>query len=367
LVLGYCIMMAGAHFIMTSDLVPPGLTYLADNIITKQNILGVSKEQGAKWAHKLNLPTQGETVFFAGCGYQFSAQLEVLMSLARGVDKSVIGAELPMRFARFQKKLGLNLPAIYSNVISFSNTLYHSTPLTRGKEQPGGIGPEIKPLVAAVKVLRKLGIQPAYLGKDEPCCGATLYHAGLQSKFTENAKNAYKTLKQAGVKRIIGVVPYCTHALQKLFPLFIKDYDLEVRHFLEIVAEKISLFKLRYPRHVRVTYHDPCQMVRYLNLIEEPRRILRAIEGITLVEPEWTRGEYATCCGGGGGFETVFPELSEVLAVNRVTELMETKPDIIVTHCPGCIMQLKDGLRKLKVEGVEVLDLTEVVAAAMGL
>jgi heterodisulfide reductase subunit B len=350
---------------MDSDLVPPGLTYLADNIITKQNILGVSKEQGAHWARHLNLPTRGDTIFFAGCGYQFSAQLEVLMSLARGVDKSVIGAELPMRFARFQKKLGLNLPAIYSNVISYSNALYHSNVLTRGKAKSRGSEPEIKPLEAAVKVLRNLGIQPAYLGKDEPCCGATLYHAGLQSRFSENAHHAYQVLKDAGVKRIIGVVPYCTHALQKLFPLFIKGYDLEVRHFLEIVAEKISLFKLRYPRKVRVTYHDPCQLVRYMNLIEEPRRILRAIEGVTLVETDWTRGEWATCCGGGGGFETVFPELSEVLAVNRVTELMETKPDIIVTHCPGCIMQLKDGLRKLKVEGVEVLDLSEVVATAM--
>jgi len=332
---------------MTSDLVPPGLTYLADNILTRQNILGVSKEQGSKWAHKLNLPTQGETIFFAGCGYQFSAQLEKLMSLARGVDKTVIGAELPMRFARFQKKLHVNLPVIYSNVLSL-----------------GGVS-EVKPLVAAVKVLNKMGIQPAYLGKNEPCCGATLYHAGMQDKFAENANKAYKSLKDAGVKNIISVVPYCTHALQKLFPAFVKDYDIEVRHFLDIVAEKISLFQLRYPHPVRVTYHDPCQMVRYMNLIEEPRRILRAIGNVTLVEPEWTKSEYATCCGGGGGFETVFPELSEVLAVNRVTELMETKPDIIVTHCPGCIMQLKDGLHKLKVEGVEVFDLMEVVATAM--
>ncbi|OGN96363.1 MAG: hypothetical protein A2Y89_00030 [Chloroflexi bacterium RBG_13_51_18] len=332
---------------MEGDLVPPGLTYLADNIITRQNILGVAKEQGARWAQKLNLPPQAETIFFAGCGYQFSPQLEKLMSLARGVDKSVIGSELPMRFARFQKKLGLNLPGIYSNALSRGATA------------------EVKPLEAAVKVLRKLGIQPAYLAKNEPCCGATLYHAGLQSKFAENARQAYKTLKDSGVRRVIGVVPYCTHALQKLFPLFIKDYDLEVRHFLEIVAEKISLYKLRYPRRVRVTYHDPCQLVRFMNLIEEPRRILRSIEGVTLVEPEWTRGEWATCCGGGGGFETVFPELSQVLAVNRVTELMETKPDIIVTHCPGCIMQLKDGLHQMKVEGVEVLDLSEVVATAM--
>jgi Fe-S oxidoreductase len=44
---------------------------------------------------------------------------------------------------------------------------------------------------------------------------------------------------------------------------------------------------------------------------------------------------------------------------------METRPDIIVTHCPGCIMQLKEGLKQLKIEGVEVLDLAQVVAAAI--
>ena len=334
---------------MESDLVPPGLTYLADNIITRQNILGVSKEQGARWAQNLGLPARADTIFFAGCGYQYSAQLEVLMSLARGIDKSVIGAELPMRFARFQKKLGLNLPGIYSNVLS------------------RGGGAEVKPLEAAVKVLRRMGFQPGYLAEKEPCCGAPLHHAGLESKFAENARQAYRTLKLAKVKCVIGIVPYCTHALQKLFPLHVDGYDLEVRHFLEIVAEKISPFRLRYPRKVRVTYHDPCQLVRYLSLVEEPRRILKAIEGVELVETDWTRGEWATCCGGGGGFETVFPELSQVLAVNRVTELMETKPDIIVTHCPGCIMQLKDGLRQLKIDGVDVLDLSEVVAAAMEL
>ena len=84
---------------MENDLVPPGLTYLADNIRSHQNILGASKEQSARWAKDLGLPERADTVFFAGCGYQYSAQLEKLMSLSRSVDKSVIGSELPMRFA----------------------------------------------------------------------------------------------------------------------------------------------------------------------------------------------------------------------------------------------------------------------------
>ena len=134
---------------------------------------------------------------------------------------------------------------------------------------------------------------------------------------------------------------------------------------MEVVSQTIGGRELRFPREVKVTYHDPCQLGRYLGLIEEPRQILRAIKGIELVETEWTNGEWATCCGGGGGFEAVFPELSEILAVNRARELVETGARIIVTQCPGCIMQLKDGLKVLKIEGVEVLDLAQVVATAM--
>ncbi|MFC1873910.1 heterodisulfide reductase-related iron-sulfur binding cluster, partial [Chloroflexota bacterium] len=88
--------------------------------------------------------------------------------------------------------------------------------------------------------------------------------------------------------------------------------------------------------------------------------------GVELVEPEGTAGKWATCCGGGGGFEAVFPELSGILAVNRVKELVKTDAEIIVTQCPGCIMQLKTGLKELKVNNVKVLDLAQVVAMAMG-
>ena len=332
---------------MGKDLIPPGLTYLADNIVSRQNILGVTKEQGARWARNLGLPLESETIFFAGCGYQYSAQLEVMMSLIRGIDKSVIGSELPMRFARFQKKLGMNLPGIYSNV------------LARGSEL------DVKPLKAAVRVLRRLGIEPGYLAEAEPCCGAPLNQAGLESLFAENARRAFHTLETHGVKKIIGVVPYCTHALSKFFPLHVDGYNLEVSHFLEVVDSRLSALRLKFPRKVKVTYHDPCQLVRYLNLVEEPRRILRAIENIKLVEPEWTNKEWATCCGGGGGFEAVFPELSGMLGVNRARELLETGADIIVTHCPGCVMQLKEGVREIEGDGVEVLDITQVIDMAL--
>ena len=331
----------------SKSLVPPGLAYIADNIISRQNILGASKEEGARWARDLGLPKRAETIFFAGCGYQYAGDLKALMSLIRRLDKSAIGAELPMRFAGFQKKLGTDLGGIYRKAAS------------RGGDA------DVQPLKDAVGVLSHLGVEFGYLAEDEPCCGAPLYYTGLQKEFARNAQQMYKKLKSLGVKRIIGIVPSCTNTLRNLFPSYVDGYDLEVKHFLEVVLENIGSQKLRFPGEVRVTYHDPCQLARYLGLIEEPRMILKAIKGIELVETDWTKGEWATCCGGGGGFEAVFPELSQILATNRARELVETGAQIVVTHCPGCVMQLKEGLKELKAGDVEVLDLTQVIARAM--
>ena len=331
----------------TKELIPPGLTYIASNITSKQNVLGAPKGTGAKWAKDLDLPKEAKTIFFAGCGYQYTSGLKSMVSLIRKMDKSPIGAELPMGFAGFQKKIGIDLAGAYRKLLVKD------------------IDSDSQPLRDAVRVLRNFGIELGYLADDEPCCGGLLHYMGLEEEFNNHAQGMYEKLKSHGVKRIISIVPSCTYTIRDLIPKHIEGYDLEVKHFSEVVLENIQSRELRFPREVKVTYHDPCQLARYLGLIDEPRHILRAIKGIELIETEWTNGEWATCCGGGGGFEVVFPELSETLAVHRVKELVETGAQIIVTHCPGCIMQLEDGLKVLKIDDIEVLDLAQVVAMSM--
>jgi dimethylglycine catabolism B len=326
-------------------LIPPGLSYLADNIKQKDNIIGCSKEEGAKWAKGLELPKSGETIFFAGCGYQFDTKLESLMGLIRKMDKSVVGTDFAMGVAGFQKKLGLD--GIFMKVVG------------RGGKEDG------QPLKDAVKVLRKLGLKPGYLADEEPCCGGLLHYMGARSEFVQHAHQVSGKLKNKGIKKIISIVPSCTYTLHKLMSENDGGHEFEVKHFSQVVAEGLSSLHLRFPKEAKVTYHDPCQLVRYMGIVDEPRKILRSIQGVELVETKWTKGEWSTCCGGGGGFEAVFPEMSEMLAVNRARELLETGAQIIVTHCPGCIMQLKTGLKAVKAEHIEVLDLAQVIAMSL--
>ncbi len=327
-------------------LIPPGLSYLADNITSKHNLLGAGKGAGSKWAKGLDLPKDAETVFFAGCGYQYSGELESLMSLSRRMDKSGV-SEMAMGMANFQKKLGINAAGIFSKVMK------------------RGDADDADALRDAVKVLGKLSGKVGYLADDEPCCGGLLHYIGLQSEFKAHAGNVQRQLKSHGVKRIVSIVPSCTFTLRDLLPKATGGSGIDVKHFTQVVAENVGSLKLKLPTPAKVTYHDPCQLVRYMGIVDEPRKILKSIEGLELVEPEWTKGQWATCCGGGGGFEAVFPEFSQILAVNRAKELAETGASVIVTSCPGCIMQLRLGVAEIKAN-IEVLDLAQVVAMAMG-
>lgn len=330
----------------TRKLVPPGLVYLADNITSKQNVLGAPKALKAKWAKDISFNKDRSTIFFAGCGYQFGGELESLMSLLRKIDKSAIGTDNAMNLANLQKRMGLDAAAILRRIA--------------GPQDDGA-----QPLRDAVKVLNRIGLEPGYLGEDEPCCGGPLYYFGFQERFKKHSQTTYTTLKNFGVKRIISMVPSCTNTLKNTISSGVGEGEIEVRHFAEVVAERVSRLSLKFPKQIKVAYHDPCQLTRYMGLKDEPRAILQAIKGIELVEPVWTNKEYATCCGGGAGFEAVFPELSQILAVNRAKELIETGARIVVTQCPGCIMQLKTGLKEAGAADIEVLDLAQIVAMSL--
>ena len=326
-------------------LVPEGLLLLRNNILDKGNIFGASSK--AKWASGLGLPTHGETIFFAGCGYQFLGGAEATLSAVRFLDKRGLAWERTLGMTSFLNKLGINLGELYGK-------------LTQRPRLPDN------PLRNAVEVLQGMDVAFGYLAEDEPCCAAPLYYAGFQEEFSDQSAKTQRLLQERGIKKVISIVPSCTYTLRELIPHFLKGWEVEVSNFLEVVWERIQKgMEFRLPMEVTVTYHDPCVLSRNLGLVEEPREILRSIEGVEFVDVERNKEEWSTCCGGGGGFEVIFPEVSHILAVKRVNELLATGASVIVTSCPGCLIQLREGVTELKAEGVQVMDMAQLLRNAL--
>jgi Fe-S oxidoreductase len=330
------------------NVVPAGHIHIKENVLEKDNLTGVS-ESKALWAQDLDLPKKAAYTFFAACGYQHMKYVEGMMKALKSAGKMGMGMGKVVGIGRAFKKVGVNLTNITAKVTASKDDPY--TPV----------------LISAVNVLRKLGVDLGYMYEDEPCCGSPTYYAGFESDYAEHAKRNYQVFKSFGIKNLIGLVPGCTSALRDVYPKYVEGYDLEVQHVLEVLAKRLKEtgIKPKLKKKLAVTYHDPCQLSRYLGITDEPRQILKAIESVELIEPDLERcGKWSTCCGGGG-LEVTHPELSERLGIRRAKELLKTGANVIVSNCPACDLQLTKITKKLDAS-VAVIDFMRLLDEALG-
>jgi Fe-S oxidoreductase len=330
------------------NVVPAGHIHIKENVLEKDNLTGVS-ESKALWAKDLDLPQKAEYTFFAACGYQHMKYVEGMMKALKSAGKMGMGMGKVVGIGKAFKKVGMDLTNITAKMTASKDDPY--TPV----------------LISAVNVLRKLGVDVGYMYEDEPCCGSPTYYAGFESDYAEHAKKNYQVFKSFGVKNLIGLVPACTSALRDVYPKYVVGYDLEVQHVLEVVAKRLkgTGIKPKVKEKLAVTYHDPCQLSRYLGITDEPRQILKAIESVELIEPDLEQcGKWSTCCGGGG-LEVTHPELSERLGIRRAEELLKTGANVIVSNCPACELQLTKIIKKLDANAA-VIDFMRLLDEALG-
>jgi len=93
---------------------------------------------------------------------------------------------------------------------------------------------------------------------------------------------------------------------------------------------------------IRVVYQDACHLAHGQRIRQQPRALLAAIRGVTIVpiaDPE-------RCCGSAGIYNLTHPEVATELQRQKVQAILSARPDIVVSANPGCILQLVAGLRE---------------------
>lgn len=167
------------------------------------------------------------------------------------------------------------------------------------------------------------------------------------------------------VKSVIS--PECGHAYAAIRwdgPNFIgRPYNFKVVHILELLDElqQSGRLKTSGKETARLTYHDPCQIVRRGGVEAQPRRLLEPIAE-NFVEMA-DHGRMNWCCGGGGGVSA--NERADELklkAFNRKkAQLDEINVETIVTACANCRLVMEEGLEENEMD-IPLIGLTEVIA-----
>ena len=220
----------------------------------------------------------------------------------------------------------------------------------------------------AVRILNRLGIQPV-VSNQERCCGHDLYWSGDTNSFKRLAELNLEAISRSGAKKVVFTCAEGYSVFKVEYPRYFGSLSFEVLHLTELLDEKISQGKLRLsgPEH-QVTYQDPCRLGRALGIYEAPRRVLKAIEGLELLEME-RHGSEALCCGSSQWLNCT--SATKQLQVQRLREAQGTGAQTLVTACPKCRIHLSCTLRDMEKincsegRGFEIKDLVNLVAESM--
>jgi heterodisulfide reductase subunit D len=210
-----------------------------------------------------------------------------------------------------------------------------------------------------VKILDSAKVDFALLAGEEWCCGFPLIGAGAHKKMKELTVHNQERVNALGAKTVVFSCPSCYQTW--------KDYyqtDLELFHSTQLIERLIEDKAIRLKEfNSSVTYHDPCDLGRAGGVYDAPRRILRSIPGLNLIELDSNRAQ-SVCCGGGGNLEIADSNLSGSVAQKKIEEIRRTGVKTVVTSCQQCVRTIKSQARRQKVD-LDVLDITELVTKAM--
>ena len=264
--------------------------------------------------------------------------------------RNPMGASTELR-ARWMRKLPRNLLKERADVLYWAGC---NTVLRSGVRQTA---------TATVRVLNAAGIDVITLGEREGCCGFSLVAGGFFEEAKRNAEQIIRAVDEAGVEMLVTSCSGCYETFVDFYPNKLGvEMPCQVLHSSQLVERLMKDGNMALNNlPIKVSYHDPCGLGRHCGVYDAPRKLLRSISGLRLVEPRLSR-ERSRCCGGGGGFWGVNSRASMSLAHLRIKEdIMPLKVEALAVTCPLCYTNFLYTLRRhtINMKVYDVMEITE--------
>ena len=219
---------------------------------------------------------------------------------------------------------------------------------------------------ATVRVLQGNGCE-VLVPAGQICCGALHVHAGRTEEARRLARRNMEAFWNEPVDAILTNAAGCGSTLKEYDYLLRRDsawreraeaFAGKMKDVTEFLAE-IGLTQPMRPVPGTVTYQDSCHLSHGQRLRHPPRALLRAVPELRLVEMPLAD----LCCGSAGIYNVTETDLAMQLLRNKMEAVNSTGANTIATANPGCILQLRAGV-KLHGRGQRVAHVVELLDQA---
>ena len=222
---------------------------------------------------------------------------------------------------------------------------------------------------SAIRIMNRAGIVPV-VSSDERCCGHDLNWVGDELNTRRLMNLNIDLIRKSGAKTVVFTCPECYRTFDMDYQDILGDLEFELVHISDFICDLIDDGKLSFPEALEetVTYHDSCRLGRHMGVYDAPRRILKEIKGLDLVEMERNR-EKASCCGVSAW--AYCDSYSKMMQVDRLMEAKRTGADKLLSFCPKCLIHFNcAATHEVPVDkalvDIQVKDFTVEIAKALG-
>ena len=219
-------------------------------------------------------------------------------------------------------------------------------------------------LEAGLKAMTKDNISIEF-PMDQTCCGLPALMMGEKDAAKDVAIQNINAFKSSDFDYIVTLCASCASHLKNTIPGLVENISEQqavafagkIISFSEFMNKVVGLDKINTTETIKkIAWHSPCHLCRGLGVKEEPINLIEK-SGHKYIKTE----EEETCCGFGGSFSINFPLVSKEILNKKLEDVEQSGAQILVTECPGCVMQLKGGALKQN-KTFDVLHLSELIS-----
>ena len=171
-----------------------------------------------------------------------------------------------------------------------------------------------------VKVLEKAGCTVHY-NPNQTCCGQPAFNAGFWDDARVVAKKFMDDFNLPDY--IVAPSASCVGFIRNYYPTLFENHSMHMQakamnekvfEFSEFLTEIVKVDDFGAELNGKATYHDSCAALRECKIKEGPRKLLRNVKGLELIEML----DNETCCGFGGTFSVKFEGISVGMADQKI-------------------------------------------------
>lgn len=201
---------------------------------------------------------------------------------------------------------------------------------------------------ATLRVLAENGIETV-IPKHQNCCGALSMHTGAAGQARALARQNLRTFPK-DVDAILTNAAGCGSGMREYGLLFKGLSEEKAAEAFAQQVKDVSVFLDQLglktpgplPKPLKVAYHDACHLAHAQGVQAAPRKLLKSISNLTLLEiPE---GEM--CCGSAGTYNLEQPIIAHELGQRKARNILNTGAEMVVTGNIGCMTQIQSHLSK---------------------